>query len=100
MSNEAVQTDEYMTTIKEVLEIEALAMMDIKNNIDPQIAEVIDLILDCKGRVIVTGVGKSGLIGRKIAATFASTGTSAMFLHPSEGLHGDLGMVTEKDIIL
>ena len=60
----------------------------------------VDLIMDCRGRVVVTGMGKSGHIGNKIAATLASTGTPALFLHPAEGIHGDLGMVTKGDIVI
>src|ERR671937_715454 len=59
-----------------------------------------ELVLGCRGRVVVTGIGKSGAIARKIAATLASTGTPALFLHPAEGLHGDLGMVTAGDVVL
>ena len=58
------------------------------------------MILACKGRVVCTGMGKSGHIGRKIAATLASTGTPALFMHPGEGVHGDLGMITEDDVVL
>ena len=58
------------------------------------------MILDCPGRVVITGMGKSGIIGRKMAATFASTGTPSFYLHPAEGIHGDLGMVTESDVVI
>jgi arabinose-5-phosphate isomerase len=86
--------------IEEVLDIEARAILDLKTKIKEQINECMDLIINCNGRVVVTGIGKSGLIGKKIAATFASTGTPSFFMHPAEGLHGDLGMVTKNDIVL
>ena len=62
--------------------------------------EALELMLHCHGRVVITGIGKSGIIGRKINATLASTGTPSLFLHPSEGLHGDLGMVRKGDIVM
>jgi len=85
---------------KEVLAIEAAAIQNLIPRINGQFTEAIKMILACKGRVIVTGMGKSGLVGKKIAATLASTGTPAFFLHPAEGIHGDLGMVTVDDIVL
>ena len=81
-----------------VLAAEAAAIGAVK--LDEAFAEAVRWILDCKGRVVVTGMGKSGLIGRKIAATFASTGTPAYFLHPAEGVHGDIGMVARGDVVL
>lgn len=85
---------------KEVLSIEAAAIESLIPRINNQFAETVNMILACKGRVVVTGMGKSGLVGKKIAATLASTGTPAFFLHPAEGIHGDLGMVTGDDIVL
>ncbi|MBP2627237.1 MAG: KpsF/GutQ family protein [Firmicutes bacterium] len=85
---------------KEVLAIEATAIQNLIPRINGQFTEAIKMILACRGRVIVTGMGKSGLIGKKIAATLASTGTPAFFLHPAEGIHGDLGMVTADDVVL
>lgn len=85
---------------REVLTIEAAAIESLIPRINNQFSETVKMILACKGRVIVTGMGKSGLIGKKIAATLASTGTPAFFLHPAEGIHGDLGMVTGEDIVL
>ena len=85
---------------QEVLEIEAAAIQSLIPRINGQFTDAITMILACRGRVIVTGMGKSGLIGKKIAATLASTGTPAFFLHPAEGIHGDLGMVTADDIVL
>lgn len=80
--------------------IEAAAIQNLSQYIDEQFDAVVELLLTTKGRLVVTGMGKSGLIGRKIVATFASTGTPSIFLHPAEAFHGDLGMVTKGDIIL
>jgi arabinose-5-phosphate isomerase len=85
---------------KEVIRKEAKAIADLEQKINHQFARAVELILKSKGRVIVTGIGKSGIIGRKIAATLASTGTPAMFLHPVEGVHGDLGMVRRDDVVI
>jgi len=85
---------------KEVLRIEAQSILSLVNKVDRNFARAVDLIFLCKGRVIITGIGKSGLIGRKIVATLTSTGTQALFLHPVEGIHGDLGIVTKEDILL
>jgi len=85
---------------KKVLAIEAAAIQSLIPRINGQFTAAIKMILTGKGRVIVTGMGKSGLVGKKIAATLASTGTPAFFLHPAEGIHGDLGMVTGEDIVL
>ena len=86
--------------VKEVLKIEAQAILDLVERIGPEFEEAIQMILKAKGRVILTGMGKSGLVARKIAATLNSTGTPSLFLHPAEATHGDLGMVTQDDIIL
>jgi arabinose-5-phosphate isomerase len=85
---------------KRVLKIEAAAVAALIDRIDERFEQAVEMILDCKGRVVVTGMGKSGLIGKKIAATLASTGTPALFLHPAEGIHGDLGMVTRGDTVI
>lgn len=85
---------------KEVLRIEAEAINALIPRIDGSFAAAVTMMLSCEGRIVVTGMGKSGLIGQKIAATLASTGTPAFFLHPAEGIHGDLGMVTAKDIVV
>ena len=82
-----------LTTAKRVLRIEADAIAELIGRLDAQFEAAVELLHSCSGRVVVTGVGKSGLIGRKIAATFASTGSPALFLHAGEALHGDLGMV-------
>ena len=84
----------------ETLEIEAEAVLKLKARIDDEFEAAVKCILDCKARVVVTGMGKSGHVGRKIAATFASTGTPAFFMHPAEAFHGDLGMVTENDVVI
>jgi arabinose-5-phosphate isomerase len=85
---------------KRVLKIEADAVAALIDRVDERFVQAVTLILNCKGRVVVTGMGKSGLIGKKIAATLASTGTPALFLHPAEGIHGDLGMVTRGDTVI
>jgi len=83
-----------------VLRIEANAILGLIPKLDERFERAVELLRACGGRVIVTGMGKSGLIGRKIAATLASTGTPAYFLHPAEGVHGDLGMVARGDVVL
>ena len=86
--------------VKEVLLTEANELEKAANKISFDIEKAIDLIINCKGKLIVSGVGKSGLVGTKIAATLASTGTSSFFLHPTEAMHGDLGMIGKNDIVL
>lgn len=85
---------------KEVLDIEAKSILRLKNNIGKEFDKAIDILYNCKGRVIVTGMGKSGLIGKKIAATMSSTGTPTYFLHPAESTHGDSGVITRNDVII
>lgn len=85
---------------KDVLDIEAKAILRLKNNIGNDFDKAVDILYNCKGRVIVTGMGKSGLIGKKIAATMSSTGTPAYFLHPAESTHGDSGVITRNDVII
>lgn len=85
---------------KETLKIEANAILNLINSIDDNFVKAVNLLYSCKGRVIVTGMGKSGLVGRKIASTLASTGTPAFFLHPAEGRHGDIGMVVKEDCLI
>lgn len=90
----------YNEIAKEVLEIEAQQLLLASKKISNEIDKAVELIGDCTGKLIVCGVGKSGLVGSKIAATMASTGTSSFFLHPTEAMHGDLGMIGKDDIVL
>jgi len=92
--------EEVLSLAKEVCFVERESIDQLCNKINKSFLDAIDLILNCNGRVIITGMGKSGLIGRKIAATMSSTGTPSLFLHPAEGIHGDLGMVTGKDLVI
>lgn len=85
---------------KEVFEIESKTILDLCDNLDEGFNKAIELILSIKGRCVVSGMGKSGHIGAKIAATLASTGTPSFFMHPGEALHGDLGMLTSEDVLL
>jgi arabinose-5-phosphate isomerase len=87
-------------TAKKVLRIEAEAVLALIDRIGEPFEQAVRMILDCPGRVVITGMGKSGLICQKIAATLASTGTPALFLHPAEGIHGDLGMVVKGDVVV
>lgn len=93
-------TNQTIAKAKEVLKIEAESILGLMDRLDRNFSRAVDLIWKSKGRVIVSGIGKSGLIGKKIVATLTSTGTQALFLHPVEGLHGDLGIVTKDDILL
>ncbi|MCK8824279.1 KpsF/GutQ family sugar-phosphate isomerase [Fuchsiella alkaliacetigena] len=95
-----VDKEEIKKQACQVLEIEARAVENLKDSINGVFVELVEVILDCPGRIIMTGIGKSGLIAKKLAATLASTGTPSFFLHPSEAIHGDLGMVTAKDIVV
>src|SRR5690606_4895694 len=90
----------YKEIAQETLKIEAQTLLDSANKIDDVFDRAVEIILACKGKLIITGVGKSGLIGAKMAATFASTGTPSFFLHPTEALHGDLGMISHNDVVL
>ncbi len=85
---------------RRVLRIEAQAILDVVERLDGNFKIAVDKILACKGKVIVTGMGKSGLIGRKISSTFSSTGTPSLFLHPAESSHGDLGVIGDHDLVL
>lgn len=85
---------------KRVLAIEARAIAALVDRLDERFAKAVDLLQRCSGKVVVSGMGKSGLIGQKIAATMASTGTPAFFVHPADGIHGDLGMLTRQDTLL
>jgi len=85
---------------KRVLAIEARAVQVLIDRLDERFVQAVDVLYQCKGKVIVSGMGKSGLIGQKIAATLASTGTPSFFLHPAEGVHGDLGMIARRDAMI
>lgn len=89
-----------LTTAKQILELEIEAMRTASANLGEELIKAIDLILTSPGRLIVCGMGKSGLVGRKISSTLSSTGTASFFLHPAEALHGDLGMIRERDTVL
>jgi arabinose-5-phosphate isomerase len=85
---------------RDTLDIEAQALLGLKSRLDDRFAQAVQMMLNVQGRVVVTGMGKSGHIGRKIAATLSSTGTPAMFVHPGEASHGDLGMIKRVDVVL
>lgn len=85
---------------KEVLTVEAEGILAVRDNLGPEFDKAIELIMACPSRLVVTGIGKSGLVGQKISATLNSVGTSAFFLHPVEAMHGDLGMVAPTDVVL
>ncbi len=96
-----INTDfDFVKSGQRVIDIETKATQALRARIDQQFSKACELILQCKGRVIVTGMGKSGHIGNKIAATLASTGTPSFFVHPGEASHGDLGMITGDDIVI
>jgi arabinose-5-phosphate isomerase len=90
----------YKEIAQQTLEIEAKALLDAAKSIDDVFDKAVEVILECRGKLVITGVGKSGLIGAKMAATFASTGTPSFFLHPTEALHGDLGMIGKDDVVI
>lgn len=85
---------------RQVLRMEAEAVLEQVERIDEHFKAAVEMIMTCPGRTVITGMGKSGIIGRKMAATLASTGTPSFYLHPAEGIHGDLGMVTEGDVVI
>ena len=85
---------------KRVLQVEAQAILDLLGRIDDRFVQAVEVLYDCRGRVVVTGMGKSGIIAKKIAATLTSTGTPAFFLHPAEGVHGDLGILSRGDVVI
>ena len=90
----------YLQIAKNSLSVESLALAQLGRRLDQDFNHVVDLILACKGRLVIGGIGKSGLIGKKMVATFASTGTPSFFLHPTEAFHGDLGMLKPIDIVM
>ncbi len=85
---------------KRVLRIEAESILELIGRIDEEFSKAVEILYQCKGKVIVMGMGKSGLVGRKIASTFASTGTPAFFIHPAEGMNGDFGMLAKEDVVI
>lgn len=92
--------DDLLKLARHVLEIEADAVRALADRLDHRFLHAVELIERCRGRVVVTGMGKSGLVGRKLAATLAATSTPALFLHPAEGVHGDLGMLVRGDVVI
>lgn len=92
--------DEAISLAKRVLEIEARAVQELASRLDQSFAEALQIVLECRGRVVVSGIGKSGHVARKLASTLASTGTPAFFVHPAEASHGDLGMITREDVLI
>ena len=95
-----MRADQAIRLARETLDIEAAAVLGLKQHVGQSFARVVEMMLGVRGRVVVMGMGKSGHIGRKIAATLASTGTPAMFVHPAEASHGDLGMIKPVDLVL
>ena len=100
LSTEKIPLDKCIREANEVLKIEAEAVLQLKESINDEFKAAIKLIISSEGRVVFTGMGKSGLIAKKLAATFSSTGTPAFFVHAGEALHGDLGMITQDDVII
>jgi arabinose-5-phosphate isomerase len=96
----APKQDETLALAREVLEIEAKAVADLIDRLDQSFTRAVEIIMACRGRVVVSGIGKSGHVARKIASTLASTGTPAFFVHPAEASHGDLGMISRDDVFL
>ncbi|MDO1509985.1 MULTISPECIES: KpsF/GutQ family sugar-phosphate isomerase [unclassified Neisseria] len=93
-------TEQYLDWARDVLRIEAESLHEISSELDHHFAQAAEAVLQCEGRVVIMGMGKSGHIGRKMAATMASTGTPAFFVHPAEAAHGDLGMIVDGDVVL
>jgi len=90
----------YLQIARETLSVESQALTQLSQRLDDEFSQVVDLILACEGRLVIGGIGKSGLIGKKMVATFASTGTPSFLLHPTEAFHGDLGMLKPIDIVM
>lgn len=100
MKNKSITEISTIERAKEVLRIEASGILELVDRIDKNFERAVDMLYQCKGRVVVTGIGKPGIIGRKIQATFASTGTPSLWMHPVEAVHGDMGMVIKDDVVL
>ena len=88
------------TTGKSILEQESLAIQQMADRLDESFSDAVELLASCKGKIIISGMGKSGIIAQKIAATMASTGSTALFLHPADAAHGDLGIVDHDDVVI
>jgi arabinose-5-phosphate isomerase len=95
-----LDADTILTKAREVLEIEAAAVAGLVGRLNDNFVRAVKLIVNCRGRLVISGMGKSGAVGRKLAGTFSSTGTPSLFLHPAEGVHGDLGALTCDDVLL
>ncbi len=100
MKSNSFKKNDILRIGREVLENEAAAVKHVAEKLDSNFAKAVRLICECKGKIILSGLGKSGIVARKIAATLSSTGTFSLFLHPTEALHGDLGMVETEDAIV
>lgn len=98
--NNSFTSQDIFASAKRTLKLEAEALNNLADILDEQFVGAVDRILACKGKVIITGMGKSGLVGRKIAATLASTGSPSFYLHPGEAFHGDLGMISPEDVVV
>ena len=98
MITQTIDRCEILALARETLQQEARAIVTMADRLGDEFPRAVELLLACQGRVVTTGMGKSGAVARKIAGTLASTGTPALFLHPAEGVHGDLGMVTMGDV--
>ena len=94
------QPTKLLALARQVLATEAAAISSLSDRLGDDFLRSVDIILGCRGRVVVSGIGKSGHIARKIASTLASTGTPAFFVHPAEAIHGDLGMITQDDVLI
>ena len=99
-SSEATGSNDFRKIAADSLEAQSVALKAMADRLGPEFDMAISLVLSCKGRVIISGMGKSGLVGKKMAATFASTGTPSFFIHPAEAFHGDLGMITPDDLMI
>jgi arabinose-5-phosphate isomerase len=95
-----ITDSEIISEIKEIIKVEIEGLNALLDSVDGAYVEVVRMIHECSGKVVMIGIGKSGIVARKIAATFASTGTPAIFVHPVEGMHGDLGIITKGDIVV
>lgn len=95
-----MDSNKIIKTLRDVIETESNSLSQFSSSLDESFVNAINLLNDCTGKVVISGVGKSGHIGKKIAATFSSTGTPSFFVHSTEGVHGDLGMVTKEDVVV